>query len=308
MSLTPLRLIQFRAGYNLPLHAGSELGFFSQQGLELEVAYTPGSEYLNKTLRTGEFQVGHTGADGVITDVEGESHRNNQDSDLFLFMGINSGLLNLLGSPETPDLESLRGTSLAVDGRTSGFVFLLEKTLRSKGLGPKDYELVEVGGWESRYHALLEGKFAATLLTPPYDGDALEAGCRLLARGHDMVPLYQATGGVASRAWALENKDLLVNYIRAYIQATQWCFDPQNRQSCLGLLAKHNGITGSSAERTLDALLDPEHGLYPSAELNLPGIAAVIELRAEMGHLSRPLPPPEKYLDLSYYRTAVSSD
>ena len=308
MSLTPLRLIQFRAGYNLPVHAGIELGLFTQLGLELEVAYTPGSAYLNKALRTGEFQVGHTGADGVITDVECGAHRNNQDSDLFLFMGMHSGLLSLLGSPETPDVESLRGKSLAVDGRTSGFVFLLEKTLRSKGLGPKDYELVEVGGWESRYHALLEGKFAATLLTPPYDGDALEAGCHLLARGHDMVPLYQATGGAARRAWALDNAKLLMNYIRAYIQATQWCFDPQNRRSCLDLLAKHNGITGSSAERTLDALLDPEHGLYPSAELNLPGIAAVIELRAEMGHLSRPLPPPEKYLDLSYYRTAVSFD
>jgi len=308
MSLTPLQLIQFRAGYNLPVHAGIELGLFTQLGLELEVAYTPGSAYLNKALRTGEFQVGHTGADGVITDVECETHGKNQESDLFLFMGMHSGLLSLLGSPETPDVESLRGKSLAVDGRTSGFVFLLEKTLRSKGLGPKNYELVEVGGWESRYHALLEGKFAATLLTPPYDGDALEAGCHLLARGHDMVPLYQATGGAARRAWALDNAKLLMNYIRAYIQATQWCFDPQNRRSCLDLLAKHNGITGSSAERTLDALLDPEHGLYPNAELNLPGIAAVIELRAEMGHLNRPFPPPEKYLDLSYYRKAVSFD
>ncbi|MEK6600324.1 MAG: hypothetical protein AABZ09_00440, partial [Candidatus Binatota bacterium] len=61
-------------------------------------------------------------------------------------------------------------------------------------------------------------------------------------------------------------------------------------------------------EDTLDALLDPKNGLHPKAELNLAGITAVAELRAEMGHLMRPVPPPEKYVDLSYYRRAVGHD
>ncbi len=68
---------------------------------------------------------------------------------------------------------------------------------------------------------------------------------------------------------------------------------------------EHNGIKLSSAEKTLDALLDPKNGLYPNAELNLPGIAAVLELRAELGYLKRPIPQPDKYLDLSYYQTAL---
>ena len=123
-----------------------------------------------------------------------------------------------------------------------------------------------------------------------------------------MMPVYQATCGAARRVWALQNADLLVNYIRAYVEATRWCLDPRNRQSCLDLLAKLGGIKGSSAEETLDALLDPKHGIYPGAELNLPGIAAVLELRAEMGYLTPPVPPPEKYLDLSYYRKAMGSD
>ena len=67
----------------------------------------------------------------------------------------------------------------------------------------------------------------------------------------------------------------------------------------------HNGIKLSSAEKTLDALLDGKNGIYPNAELNVPGVAAVLELRADLGYLKRPLPPVEKYLDLSYYRTAV---
>ncbi len=302
-ALTPIRLIQFRAGYNLPVHVAIERGHFARLGLEVEVTYTPGSAYLSEALRTGKFQIGHTGADDVVADVESDG-----GSDLFLFMGLHSGLLSLVGSPESRDVESLRGKSLAVDARTSGFVFVLEKALRSSGFGPEDYNLVEVGGWESRYQALLEGRFSATLLTAPYVGKALEADCHLLVRGHEMKPVYQATCGAARRVWALQNADLLVNYIRAYVEATRWCFDPRNRQSCLDLLAKLGGIKGSSAEETLDALLDPKHGIYPGAELNLPGIAAVLELRAEMGYLTPPVPPPEKYLDLSYYRKAMDSD
>jgi ABC-type nitrate/sulfonate/bicarbonate transport system substrate-binding protein len=280
-----------------------ERGHFARHGLEIEVVYTPGSLYLSEALKAGKFQIGHTGADDVVADVENQT---DGGSDLFLFMGLHSGLLSLVGAPEIRNVEALRGRALAVDARTSGFVFVLEKLLQSKGFGPKDYHLVEVGGWESRYRALLEGRFSATLLTPPYVGDALEAGCHLLARGDEVIPVYQATCGAARRTWARKNANLLVSYIRAYLEATKWCFDPQNRKGCLDLLAKHNGIKGYSAERTLDALLDADYGLYPKAELNLPGIAAALDLRAEMGYLAPPIPPPEKYVDLSYYRKAIA--
>lgn len=307
-SLALLRLIQFRAGYNLPIHVAVEKGHFARHGLKVEVAYTPGSIYLMNALQAGEFEIGHAAADDLVADIEGQTGIPTQISDLFLFMGIYSGLISLVGSPEHRDIHSLKGKALAVDAKTSGFVLVLEKKLRSMGFSPEDYQLVEVGGWESRYRALLEGKFAATLLTPPYTGEALKAGCHLLARADELIPVYQATCGIARRSWAQENAGALTGYIRAYVEATRWCFDPKNRKDCLDLLMKHNGIEQSSAEDTLDALLDPKNGLHPKAELNLAGITAVAELRAEMGHLMRPVPPPEKYVDFSYYRRAIGYD
>jgi len=304
-SQTTLRLIQFRAAYNLPVHVGIEGGHFSRHGLKVEVAYTPGSVYLCEALKTGEFHLGHTAADDVVAEVESQTGGGKAESDLFLFMGLHSGLLSLVGSPEHKDIKSLRGKSLAVDARTTGFVFILEKELRANGFGPNDYDLIEVGGVETRYRALLEGRFAGTLLTLPYDSNALEADCHLLAKGSEMMPVYQATCGAASRGWARENAATLVHYLQAYVEATRWCFDPRNRQGCLDLLAKHNGIKGSSAQKTLAALLDPKDGIYPKAKLNLPGITAALELRADMGYLARPVPPAEKYVDLSYYQKAV---
>lgn len=302
-SLNHLRLIQFRAAYNLPVHAAIEYGIFAKHSLEVEVAYTPGSDFLIEALETGQFQIGHPAADDVVAAVErtdGDRH-----SDLFLFMGLHSGLMSLLARPEFPDVPSLRGRVLGVDSRVTGFVFLLERFLRSRGLSAKDYQLVEVGGWEYRYRALLEKKIAATLLTSPYIDDALGAGCHVLAGGHELSSVYQATCGAARRSWAGNHEALLVRYIRAYVEATRWCFAPGNRRACSKLLQKHHELDQARAEKTLHALLDPARGIYPAAELNLPGIAAVLELRAEMGQLKPPLPPIEKYIDLSYYRNAV---
>jgi len=169
------------------------------------------------------------------------------------------------------------------------------------GFGPGDYEFVEIGGVDRRYQALVEGKVAGTMLLPPFTGNAVAQGCHVLTRGDQIVSCYQGAVGAAKRSWAEKNRNLLVSYIRAYVEATQWCFDIKNHASCLELLAKHNGLQEKAAEETLDALLDSRYGLYPIAELNIPGLKSVLELRMEMGYLKPPLPAVEKYLDLSYY-------
>ena len=296
-----LKLLQFRAAYNLPVHAGIETGIFARHGLSLEIVYTPGSLHLNQALKEGRCDIGHTGADDVIADVE-----NDDSSDLFIFMGLHSGLFTLVGAPDCASINSLSGRSIGVDAKTSGFALVLERMLHVRGFSGADYQLIEIGGWESRYRALLERKVSATLLTEPFVRNALRAGCNLLARDFEMIPSYQGTCGAASRRWAEQHPDRLIRYIRGYVEATQWCFETRNRRSCLDILARRNEIDGPAAEHTLDTLLDPEHGLYPKAAVNLPGVAAALDLRAELGYLACPVPPVEKYVDLSYYRKALS--
>jgi ABC-type nitrate/sulfonate/bicarbonate transport system substrate-binding protein len=300
--LNHLRLIQFRAAYNLPVHAAVENGIFARHGLEVEVAYTPGSDFLIAALQDGKFEVGHPAADDVVAAVESKT-----GCDLFLFMGLHSGLLSLVAAPGYGDVQSLRGEIFGVDSRHTGFVFLLEKFLRSRGFSSQDYHLVEIGGWEFRYRALLENKIAATLLTSPYIEDAIDSGCYLLARDKEIQPVYQATCGATSRAWARAHEAPLVQYLKAYLEATRWCFNPANRDSCLRLLKQHMSLDEKRGAIALASILDPRHGLYPDAALNIPGVAAALELRAEMGYLAIPPPAVDKYIDPSYYRKAVAT-
>lgn len=296
-----IRLLQFRAAYNLPVHAGIETGIFARHGLRIDVAYAQGSLSLCQALKNGRCDIGHTAADDVIADAEGDDR-----SDLFLFMGLHGGLFSLIGAPEIGSIHGLRGKSVGVDAKTSGFALVLESLLRASGFARDDYRPIEVGGWESRYVALMDRTISATLLTEPFIDHAVRQGCRLLARDFEMMPSYQGTCGAARRRWAKQHPEKLIRYIQAYVEATEWCFKRANRWACLALLARHNGLSGAAAERTLDGLLDPAHGLYPTAALNLAGVEAALKLRMELGYCSSPARPVEKYVDLSYYRKALS--
>lgn len=297
-----VRLLQFRAAYNLPVHAGIETGIFAHHALTVETAYTPGSLFTSRALKEGGCDIGHTGADDIIADVE-----NDKRSDLFIFMGLHSGLFSLIGGPDCRSVDSLSRKFIGVDARSSGFALVLESWLRIKGIKGADYRTIEIGGWESRCRALLDGKISATLLTEPFLGNALQAGCHLLAKDFEMIPSYQGTCGAASRRWAERHPETLVRYVRAYIEATQWCFNERNRRACLDILTRDADIDAPAAEHTLNALLDPEHGLYANARVNLTGVTAALKLRSELGYLAGSLSTPEKYFDLSYYHKALSN-
>lgn len=295
-----IKLVQFRAAYNLPVHAAMEQGILARHGLALEIHYTPGSAFVCQALREGACDIGFTAADDIIADLE-----RGPRSDLFMFMGLHSGLFNLVGASDVGSVESLSRRAIGVDAKDTGFVLVLERLLNDRGLLRGGYELIEIGGWERRYAALSEGKISATLLTEPFLSSALAAGCHLLARDFEMIPAYQGTVGAASRAWAQQHGDALRRFIRAYVEATQWCFERDHRAACLDILARHSAIAGSAAEITLDSLVRSQQGLYPDAELNIAGVRAALDLRAALGYLSQPVPPVEKYVDLSYYRVAT---
>src|SRR5258706_16217374 len=121
----PTHLLRLRWAYSLRRPRGSESGFSARHGLHIEAAYPPRSLFLSEALRAGRCDIGHTGVDDVIADVEGTDR-----SDLFIFMCLHPGLFSLVGAPDCPAVDSLRGKSIDVDAKTSGLVLVLVKWLQ----------------------------------------------------------------------------------------------------------------------------------------------------------------------------------
>jgi ABC-type nitrate/sulfonate/bicarbonate transport system substrate-binding protein len=286
-----LKVILFRAAYNLPVTSGMARGVFAKHGLELDIAFTRGSQMTSASLLSGDCDIGALAADDVIYEVEAHG------SDLFMFLGLHGGILQLISRPEIKDARQLAGKKLGVDDPASGFALVAHKILDSMGLRQSEYETVSMGGQEFRFKALAEGKIDVSLSTPPFSFELVARGFNLLARAHDHIPRYQASCAVATRRWAAKNPDAMRAYARAYRESLEWTLHPANHAAGIDQLQSEFGLNRALAEQTFAALVDPEDGLFPDAHIDVPGIEAVLGLRVWAGLLKPPAPPASKYLE-----------
>ena len=284
-----LKVIFFRAAYNLPVTAGMERGIFAKHGLELDIVYTRGSQMTSAALLGGDCHIGALAADDVVYEVEAHG------ADLFAFLGLHGGILQLVGRPEIRHPRELVGGRLGVDDPASGFALVAHQILATMGLRRSDYQTLAMGGQEFRARALAEGKIDFTLSTPPFSLELLSGGFNLLARAHDYLPRYQASCAVATRRWAAKNAQTIAAYARAYRESLAWTLDAANREPAIDHLAAQFNLKRELAAATYEALVDREDGLFPDARIDLPGIRTVLGLRVEAGLLPNPPPDPSKY-------------
>jgi ABC-type nitrate/sulfonate/bicarbonate transport system substrate-binding protein len=209
-----------------------------------------------------------------------------------------------------PDIHSyadLRGRSLSVDALTTGFAFVLRRMLAMNGIAERDVNFERAGGVLQRFEALKAGQHAGTLLLTPFELMAQKHGLRVLQSASELFPHYQGLVGAARRDWARTNRSVLVGFIRAYLDALAWLFDPANRSAAVALLAERvPAMSAELAAATCDILLAQPHGFDPQARLDVEGIGTVLELRSEYGRPAKPLTDVRKYDDLAYYREALS--
>lgn len=294
-----LRVMLFRAAYNLPVTAGLMQGLFAKHGLEIDILYTRGSKMLSDALRAGRCDLGVLSADDVVYEVE--THQ----ADAFMFMGLHGGILRLIARPGIRTARDLAGGRLGVDDPASGFALVAHKILKTLGLARNQYATLPIGGHEQRAQALLDGKIDVALLTPPFTLEMLARGFTSLARACDYVPTYQASCGVTTRRWAGEHASALVAYIRAYREGLKWTIAPVNREAAISHLAAEFGLRQELAAPTYDALVDPADGLFPDAALDVAGVQTALDLRVEAHLLPAPPPDTSRYYDLSYFREAL---
>jgi ABC-type nitrate/sulfonate/bicarbonate transport system substrate-binding protein len=302
-----LQVIVFPGGFNWPIWAAQDKGFFAREGVDVKLTPTPSSVFQLQNLIEGKFDIGMTAFDNVVAYQEGQGEAQvSVAPDLFVFMGGDNGFLRLVTVPEVKTYADLRGKELSVDALTTGYAFVLQKMLQVNGLQRGDYSLVRAGGVLQRWEALKEKKHAGTMLITPFEILAESMGFHRLGNAVDVLGRYQGLVGAARRGWAREHAKELVGYIRAYRAGLAWLYDPANKSDALGLLTKNvRGMTPELAAKTYDVLLAPTGGFDRAAAFDVEGARTVLRLRSEYGQPRKELTDPMKYVDLSYYERAA---
>lgn len=304
-----MRVIVFAGGFNLPIWVAQEQGFFARENITVELTPTPGSVYQMTHLISGEFDIAHTAMDNVVAYAEGEGEVPVEGQpDLVAFIGGDNGFLRLISRPEIHTYADLKGKQLAVDAVTTGYAFVLRKMLEVNGLREEDYTVVPAGGVQQRWQALLKGEYAGTLLISPFEVLAQQQGCNLLGSAVDVLGRYQGLVGATRRSWATPHRDELVGYIRAYIAALDWLYEPAHREGALKLLMMYANMAPALAAEAYRVLVDPVRGFTPGARLDSEGIQRLLALRSRYAPSHRTLRDPAKYVVLEYYGQAMGKE
>jgi hypothetical protein len=163
---------------------------------------------------------------------------------------------------------------------------------------------VRAGGTATRYRELMAGKHDATLLRTPFELLAESRGYHRIASA-ESLGAYQGTVGIARRSYAREHEAALVGFLRAYKAATDWLYDPANREVAEALLVAHIGdMTPAMARRSYDLLVSDKGGLSRDLRPDAAGIATVLQLRSKFATPQKALADPQRYVDLAYYDKA----
>ena len=305
--LTTLRVLAFDGGWNLPIWVAQSNGLFEAQGLNVQLAYTPTSGFLVTSVLDGKADIAFAAIDNVVAYQEGQGEAKVADNpDLFAFMGGDGGFISIVSAPAITSVKELKGKTVSVDAMTTGFAFVVRELVARNGLAEADVNFVRAGGTANRYRDLVAGKHDATLLRTPFELLAQTRGHHTIATA-EALGAYQGTVGLARRSWAREHEREVIGFLRAYKAATDWIYDPANRDVVEALLvASIRDMSPALAKRSYDLLVSDKGGLSRDLKPDVAGIATVLQLRSKYAVPPKPLNDPLRYVDLAYFDKAFA--
>jgi ABC-type nitrate/sulfonate/bicarbonate transport system substrate-binding protein len=303
----PVNVIVFPGGFNWPIWVAQEKGLFAKHGIAPTITPTPSSAFQLQNLIEGKFDIAMTAIDNLIAYREGQGEAKVDGPDLIAFMGSDNGFLRLVAVPEVKSFDDLRGKTLSVDALTTGYAFVLLEVMERNGLVlNRDYRTERAGGVLQRFNALLEKKHAGTMLLSPFEVQAEAQGFNRLANASEALGSYQGLVGGARKAWADANRDVVIGYIRAFSEAVDWLYAPQNRGEAIAIFRKNlPQATEQVSNTAYGVLLSPKDGFQRKAQIDLKGVETVLALRSKYGQPQKTLGDPRRYYDDSFYGAAM---
>ncbi len=272
-----VRVNLFPTAKQLPFLLGNERGIFARRGIRLDLQYTENSTTQRAALANGTVDIVHSAVDNAVAMAEMAEMAGN---DVVIVMGGDSGSNEFIVQPHLHTFADVRGKILVVDATDTAFAL----------------------------QAMADDKAnAAAIMNPPFSVQAVQMGMKSLGRTVDLLGPYQSAGVFVMRQWGREHGPLLEKYLASYVESLRSVFDPANRADCVRLLMAQLKLSRDEAEATYKLLLDPKIGYVRDAKLDPEGFKATLALRAEIENKGGAVPPPEKYLDLSYYQRAMAT-
>jgi ABC-type nitrate/sulfonate/bicarbonate transport system substrate-binding protein len=284
---------------SLPLYTAQRKGFLAAEGIALESVPLAGTEAMVEASEKGLVDITSTATPYLIqAGLKGYAT-------VAVIGGIANNIYSLLARPEIKSFEALKGKTIGMSQPNDTITLSTRLLLTRHGLKESDYASKVLVGTPVRSKCLSDGDCAATPLGQPDDILFAQKGFNKLGDSLEVIPVLQFNVLAARRDWAQAHKNTMVHLARAFAVTYRFMGDPTNRHEVAAIMAETTGASADVAAKILAFYYDPDRGVMPKAgEISMPGMAKVIELLGESGEIAKPLPAPDRFVDLTYLKAA----
>lgn len=217
-----------------PLFVTKEAGLFEKNGLDAELIYVQGVQMVQIHVAG---QLDFTSTSGIVTLQSSVS-----GADLILLANsIDSHLMKLIGHPSISGPADLKGKSIGVTRFGSLTDLALRPILEQWKLEPnKDVSLVQIGRLSDLVPAIQQKRIAAGMLSFPTSFFAEKLGLKILYDLAESGVEVPTTTVAVSRAWANSHHDVVLRYMKAYLEGTHRLVT--DREMGIKALRKYGGV------------------------------------------------------------------
>jgi ABC-type nitrate/sulfonate/bicarbonate transport system substrate-binding protein len=286
-------------GYYWDVFQAQANGFFKAEGLDVDSTRFDVTSQAVTALVTGAINIASPTPDvAMLATIKG------QGDVVIVSNEIRLPTWDLMVQPELKTYADLKGKVLGVSQLQSASTLNLRQLLRKNGLKDNEYNILQVGGSGKRYAAIRSKQIAGALVTEPVNFEAMDAGFRKLGGVYEASVVPSAVIAV-SRAWAKANEKILVGFLRAVYRAQDWINNPKNKKEAVDLMVELSKAQRTSVERTYDKYVS-DLKVYNRGDISADVIKKTLEDMVEIDAIPKPIPDPNKFLDLGFRQKALS--
>lgn len=280
-----------------PFMIAEQEGFFQKEGIDFKRVIGGNTTAATQALVAGSTDIAQMNLVNLLA-------ANSAGADLIVIAGDSTvPIYTLIVHPSIKSYADLKGKRLAVTGPTDPLNYIVARMLAANGLNSGDYEMIGLGGAPQRLAAVQNRGVAGALINQPSDFIALASGFSSLGLSTDYVDNFQYTITGARRDWAQKNRPLVVRFLRAYVKACEFFYDPKNKEAAVHALAERTKAEKEEAENTYALYMKTKKTIPRDGGIDVQGARKVAESWKDFGLQKMP-PPVDGVIDLSYLAEA----
>jgi ABC-type nitrate/sulfonate/bicarbonate transport system substrate-binding protein len=205
---------------------------------------------------------------------------------------------SLVTRPEVKRLEDLKGSKIAVTFGGSTYSVLVA-LLAKYGIPTNFADYLNIPGDQAKTAALMQGRAAAALMSPPADRNLLKEGFKRLLYVGDVFKNVPFSAMLTNAKLIQEEPDLVERAVKAVTKALLFIHD--NRDGGIEMIMRHSQVDKEVATSLYDLMRDAY-----SPELTPEGVMQRAEL--EIATLKeRPKFDPKAFMDDRFLKSALRS-